>query len=72
MLRGNFMQKYTPEEKKLKDLKSEVVGLADLIDDGVGSLRALIKYIDEGEPDLKVVKSEIGEAILRLQDEYAK
>ncbi len=33
-------------------------------------LQLLINYIDEGEPDIEVVKAELGELILRSTGEY--
>jgi hypothetical protein len=36
------------------------------------SLRAIVDYIEEGEPDINVIKSELNELILRNSDEYDK
>jgi len=34
------------------------------------SIQSIIDYIDEGEPDLDVIKSELAELILRNTGEY--
>ena len=34
------------------------------------SIQAVIDYIDEGDPDLGVVKAELGEILLRSTGEY--
>lgn len=34
-------------------------------------LQAIIDYIDEGEPDIQVIKAELGELILRHTGEYS-
>lgn len=34
------------------------------------AIHAIIQYIDEGEPDFKVVRAELGEVLLRNSGEY--
>lgn len=34
------------------------------------SLQMIIDYIDEGDPDLQVIKAELGELILRAKNQY--
>lgn len=36
----------------------------------ISGLQAIINYIDEGDPDIAIIKSELGELILRATGEY--
>lgn len=38
----------------------------------IASIQSIIDYIDEGEPDISVIKGELGEIILRSNGEYFK
>lgn len=59
--------------REFKRLRNEIQIKNKMINNQItnGSVQAIIDYIEEGEPDINVVKAELGELILRSTREYA-
>jgi len=68
---------------RIAELEEIIRGRDELINNAVSSriaelemhiqsLKAINKYIDEGRPDMQVVRSEIGEVISRAEGTYLK